>query len=291
MVTINANGQGTLNGEVYDDLNGNGTLDGGEPGLAGWTINLLNGSSSVVATTTTDANGDYSFTGVAPGSYTVAEVVPVGLRPDRAAVAGDLRRDAGGRPDHQQPQLRRLPDRHLRRRGVQRPQRQRRPSTPASRGSPAGPSTCSIARPTSSPTTTSDSNGDYSFTGVGPGTLHGRGGAPDRLHPDELAGDLQREDLERTERRRPGLRRLPARHVRRRGVQRPQRQRHARHRRAGDRRLDRQPAQQLEPGHRRPPRPIGSGDLLVHRRRPGHRTRSRRSSSRATRRRRRPRSP
>src|SRR5271157_5313779 len=78
VVTINASGQGTLNGEVYNDLNGNGTLDGGEPGLAGWTIDLLNSAQTVIATTTTDINGDYSFTGLAAGSYTVAEVLQSG---------------------------------------------------------------------------------------------------------------------------------------------------------------------------------------------------------------------
>ena len=29
-----------VSGEVYNDLNGNGNLDPGDPGLQGWTVNL-----------------------------------------------------------------------------------------------------------------------------------------------------------------------------------------------------------------------------------------------------------
>ena len=71
----------TLNGEVYNDLNGDGTLQAGDPGLSGWTVQLLNTSNSVVATATTDSSGDYSFTGVISGSYTVAVVATAGYVP------------------------------------------------------------------------------------------------------------------------------------------------------------------------------------------------------------------
>ena len=73
VITINPNGQGTLSGEVYNDLNGNGSLGTGEPGLAGWTVDLEDGSNHVLATAVTDSLGDYTFTGVVPGTYTVAE--------------------------------------------------------------------------------------------------------------------------------------------------------------------------------------------------------------------------
>ena len=68
----------TMSGEVYNDLNGNGSLDSGEPGLTGWTVNLLNSASKVVATTTTNSQGDYTFTINDPGTYTVEEVVQSG---------------------------------------------------------------------------------------------------------------------------------------------------------------------------------------------------------------------
>ena len=67
----------TISGEVYNDLNGNGKLDPGDPGLSGWTVNLLLGGS-VFETTTTDSSGDYSFSDLGPGTYTVREVVPAG---------------------------------------------------------------------------------------------------------------------------------------------------------------------------------------------------------------------
>jgi len=68
----------TISGEVFNDLNGNGTLDPGEPGLQGWTVDLLNSQNNVIATTTTDANGDYSLTGIGPGTFTVQEVLQSG---------------------------------------------------------------------------------------------------------------------------------------------------------------------------------------------------------------------
>jgi hypothetical protein len=42
-------------------------------GLAGWTINLKNSTGAVIATTTTNDTGWYSFCGLAPGMYEVCE--------------------------------------------------------------------------------------------------------------------------------------------------------------------------------------------------------------------------
>ena len=67
-----------VTGEVYNDLNGNGNLDPGEPGLQGWTVNLLNQAGNLVATTTSDANGDYEFDDLFPGTFTVEEVLQSG---------------------------------------------------------------------------------------------------------------------------------------------------------------------------------------------------------------------
>jgi hypothetical protein len=65
----------SVSGNVYSDQNGNGIRDNGEPGLAGWTVNLLNTNTGVLVSVNTDASGNYSFTGVGPGAYTLAEVV------------------------------------------------------------------------------------------------------------------------------------------------------------------------------------------------------------------------
>jgi protocatechuate 3,4-dioxygenase beta subunit len=66
-----------LGGTLFNDLNGNGALDGGEPGLGGWTVVLdLNGTPLQTATTT--SGGNYSFTGLGPGTYTVRENLQAG---------------------------------------------------------------------------------------------------------------------------------------------------------------------------------------------------------------------
>jgi RHS repeat-associated protein len=49
-----------------------------EPGLPNWTITLTNTGTGVVSSTKTDANGNYSFTGLQPGTYTVGEVQQTG---------------------------------------------------------------------------------------------------------------------------------------------------------------------------------------------------------------------
>jgi len=72
-------GGAVISGEVYDDVNGNGTLDNGEPGLAGWTVDLTNTSTNSIYTTTTNASGLFSVTGIAAGTYTLSEVVQPGF--------------------------------------------------------------------------------------------------------------------------------------------------------------------------------------------------------------------
>ncbi len=50
----------TIKGVKFEDLNGDGNRDPGEPGRGGWTIELLN-AGQVIATTVTTQTGDYSF--------------------------------------------------------------------------------------------------------------------------------------------------------------------------------------------------------------------------------------
>jgi SdrD B-like domain len=74
-------GTAVLSGIVYSDINKNDTKDVGEPGLAGFTINLYMGAGwwgkmgkSPIKTTVSDANGLYSFTGLADGVYSIEEI-------------------------------------------------------------------------------------------------------------------------------------------------------------------------------------------------------------------------
>ena len=71
---------GAITGLVFDDLNGTGTLDSGEPGIGSVVVSLLDPSTSaVVATTTTASDGSYLFSNVTPGNYTVQETDPSGF--------------------------------------------------------------------------------------------------------------------------------------------------------------------------------------------------------------------
>ncbi len=88
---------------VWQDGDGDGVHDPGEPGLAGVTVDLATALGTPVATAVSDAQGAYAFTGLLPGDYvlsftasgwvptTGATVGPFAL----AADAVDDSRDAG----------------------------------------------------------------------------------------------------------------------------------------------------------------------------------------------------
>ena len=63
-----------LSGKVYFDKNDSSSYAAGEEGFNGVTVNLVNEAGAVAATTTTDADGNYSFTGLNAGTYTVKVV-------------------------------------------------------------------------------------------------------------------------------------------------------------------------------------------------------------------------
>ena len=62
---------------VWNDLNGNGYQDVGEPGLAGWTV-TLHAPFQPDQIAVTDPNGRYSFSGLTAGTYTLSTVAPAG---------------------------------------------------------------------------------------------------------------------------------------------------------------------------------------------------------------------
>ena len=69
---------GTLQGVVHADLNRNGLFDGNEWPIAGVKIELLGRDGVVVATTFTNASGEYLFQDIVPGVYAVRETQPDG---------------------------------------------------------------------------------------------------------------------------------------------------------------------------------------------------------------------
>ncbi|MGA0612415.1 SdrD B-like domain-containing protein [Caldimonas sp. KR1-144] len=79
-----------LSGRVYEDLNGSGQPDAGEPGIAGVTLTLTGTDSlgnPVTRTTTSDASGNWSFN-VPAGSYSVTETQPGAYQPGITRAGG-----------------------------------------------------------------------------------------------------------------------------------------------------------------------------------------------------------
>jgi hypothetical protein len=84
----------SLSGRVYLDTDQSWSLGEADTGLAGVTIQLQGVDDvgrTVVLTTTTDANGNYTFTGLRPGTYTLLEYQPLGYR----SAANDIGSEGG----------------------------------------------------------------------------------------------------------------------------------------------------------------------------------------------------
>ena len=68
----------SIAGLVYVDNGQNGVYDAGDPVIPNVKIELLNDQGAVVATTTTNSNGQYAFNNLPPGTYSVRETQPAG---------------------------------------------------------------------------------------------------------------------------------------------------------------------------------------------------------------------
>ncbi|MEM9598638.1 MAG: SdrD B-like domain-containing protein, partial [Acidobacteriota bacterium] len=83
---------GSIGDLVWNDLDGDGVLDPGEPGIGGVTIDLLDAAgTTVLASTTTAPDGSYDFLGLAAGTYQVRVT-------DTADVLSGLNLSAGTDP-------------------------------------------------------------------------------------------------------------------------------------------------------------------------------------------------
>jgi len=70
---------GTFHFHVFRDLNGNGVLDPGEPGLPNVAVQVdYHADGTIDATVTTDANGDADLNAIAAFPYRLSIVVPPG---------------------------------------------------------------------------------------------------------------------------------------------------------------------------------------------------------------------
>ncbi len=69
-VLKNINATASISGTKFNDLNGNGIKDGSDGVMENWSIYL---SSAASETTFTDINGNYSFTNLQTGTYTISE--------------------------------------------------------------------------------------------------------------------------------------------------------------------------------------------------------------------------
>jgi uncharacterized repeat protein (TIGR01451 family) len=69
----------TLGNRVWLDLNVNGQQDVTENGIAGVPVTLRDINGVALVTTTTDANGYYTFTGLLSGTYSVEIEAPIGM--------------------------------------------------------------------------------------------------------------------------------------------------------------------------------------------------------------------
>ncbi len=87
----------SLGNLVWHDLDDDGMVDPGEPGLTGVPVDLLDVTGAVVTSTVSDATGHYLFVDLAPGEYSVQ--IPASAFADGAALHGYVSSDAAAPSD------------------------------------------------------------------------------------------------------------------------------------------------------------------------------------------------
>jgi uncharacterized protein (DUF2141 family) len=70
----------TIEGMAFNDVNGNGTMDNNETGLADWTVNLEQPAGKIVTSANTTTDGKFVFSDLSAGEYVVSEVLKMGYK-------------------------------------------------------------------------------------------------------------------------------------------------------------------------------------------------------------------
>ena len=71
---------GSVGDFVWNDLNGNGLQDSGEPGITGVMLSLKNEAGALVSTVTSGNFGFYFFSNIKPGKYYIEANLPLGYQ-------------------------------------------------------------------------------------------------------------------------------------------------------------------------------------------------------------------
>jgi hypothetical protein len=79
-------GYTSISGTVFNDANGDGAQDDGELGIAGVTVFVDSNNNGILdsgeISTTTDASGDYTLTGLTAGTYVIRQILTQRTRAD-----------------------------------------------------------------------------------------------------------------------------------------------------------------------------------------------------------------
>lgn len=91
----------SIGDRVWNDLDGDGIQEAGEPGVEGIRVVLLDGQGAPLTDTTTGPDGSYSFDGLCPGDYQVTiedQDVPAGFQFSPCTAGNDTTVDSNCRP-------------------------------------------------------------------------------------------------------------------------------------------------------------------------------------------------
>ena len=86
----------SISGTVWDDFTKDGVNAAGEPNMEGITIQLLDADGFPVTSTTTDANGDYTFSELAPNTNYQIQVIPYDIAISPTVAGADMDADGTG---------------------------------------------------------------------------------------------------------------------------------------------------------------------------------------------------